>query len=78
MCRSRPPTIQITVSPLEKTDAQILLARVSYVPTADTRHMKAGGNLQQYLPFAAVVRITDEISLTQLTHQIAASKSSGR
>lgn len=30
------------------------------------------------MPFAAVVRITAEISLTELTHQIAASKSSCR
>jgi hypothetical protein len=47
MCRLLPPAILFSVSLLEKTDAQILLARVSYVPTTDTGSIRIVGNHQQ-------------------------------
>jgi hypothetical protein len=42
--RSRSPTTRLSVSPLKNTDAQIQLARVGFVPTTDSRSIKAGGN----------------------------------
>ena len=44
VCRSPPPTTPFSVSPLEKTDAQILLARVGFAPTTDPRSIKVGVN----------------------------------
>jgi hypothetical protein len=36
----------VSVSPLEKADAQILLARVGFVPTRDTGGFKVGRNIR--------------------------------
>jgi hypothetical protein len=46
MCRSLPPTLRISVSPLEKSDAQIQMARVGFVPTTDPRSMEVRDNLR--------------------------------
>ena len=43
VCRLLPPTMRSSVSPLEKTGAQIQLARVGNVPT---RSMEVRGNLR--------------------------------
>jgi hypothetical protein len=40
MCRLLPPTLRISVSPLEKTDAQIQVASGGFVPTADSRNIE--------------------------------------
>jgi hypothetical protein len=37
--------MHFSVSPMEKTDAQIQVTRVGFVPETDTRSMEAGGNL---------------------------------
>jgi hypothetical protein len=40
VCRSQPPAIHFSVSPLEITDAQMPLARGRVVPTTDPRSME--------------------------------------
>jgi hypothetical protein len=44
--RSQSPTMHFPVSPLEKTDAQILLIRVGFTPESDTRSINVGGDLR--------------------------------
>jgi hypothetical protein len=46
MCRSLPPTMQFSVSPLEKTDAQIHYVSGRVVPTAGTDGLNASDNLR--------------------------------
>jgi hypothetical protein len=46
VCRLLPPTLRISVSPLEKTDAQIQVARVGFVPTRDTGGFNVGFNFR--------------------------------
>lgn len=42
-CRFLPPTSAFSVSPLEKTDAQILLARVGITPKVASNHSIING-----------------------------------
>ena len=46
MGRSPSPTLRVSVFPLEKIDAQILLARGGKVPEGNTASMKVTGNLR--------------------------------
>jgi hypothetical protein len=46
VCRSLPSTLRISVSPLGKTDAQIQVTRVGFVPTRDTRCKILGSKLR--------------------------------
>jgi hypothetical protein len=44
VCRMPPPTMHLSVSPLEKIDAQIQLTSVGFVPATDPRSIGLGGN----------------------------------
>jgi hypothetical protein len=46
VCRSLPPTLRISVSPLEITDAQIIYASGRDVPLRDTGGFYVGSNLR--------------------------------
>jgi hypothetical protein len=46
VCRTPPLTNHFSVSPLEKSDAQILLARGRVVPVTDTDNLKASDDLR--------------------------------
>jgi hypothetical protein len=63
VCRFRPPATHFSVSPMEKTDAQILFARGGKVPTTDTGGFKAGSNLR---PVSVIDPRRDQ---RQLSHQ---------
>jgi hypothetical protein len=55
--RKLPPTTRVSVSPMERTDTQIQVARVGFVPVTGTGRMKAGGNIR---PKAAIDLVTKE------------------
>jgi hypothetical protein len=46
VCRSLPPALHVSVSLLEKADAQIPLASVSDVPETDTDDLKASDDFR--------------------------------
>jgi hypothetical protein len=46
VCRSLPPALRVSVSPLEKADAQTSRPRVSDVPDADSQLAEPGDNLR--------------------------------
>jgi hypothetical protein len=46
MCRFPPLTIYLSVSPLEKTDAQIQFLSGGYVPTTDPHSLRVSGDLR--------------------------------